>query len=66
MQLTQLMTEHQTEKTYKELLANTQDVCAYRGCHNCHFNHQKSCTKVPPRDDARFYEANDCHDWQGK
>lgn len=60
------LTEHQVQESYPALLANTHDVRSLKGCHNCRFNNWRLCTKVPPRDSASFYTANDCHDWQNK
>jgi hypothetical protein len=60
------LTEYQVQESYPVLLANTHDVRSLKGCHNCRFNNWRLCTKVPPRDSASFYTANDCHDWQNK
>jgi hypothetical protein len=60
------LTEYQVQESYPVLLANTHDVRSLKGCHNCRFNNWRLCTKVPPRDSAKFYAANDCHDWQNK
>jgi len=60
------LTEYQIQESYPVLLVNTHDVRSLKGCHNCRFNNWRLCTKVPPRDSASFYTANDCHDWQNK
>jgi hypothetical protein len=60
------LTEYQVQESYPVLLENTHDVRSLKGCHNCRFNNWRLCTKVPPRDSANFYAANDCHDWQNK
>jgi hypothetical protein len=60
------LTEYQVQESYPVLLSNTHDVRSLKGCHNCRFNNWRLCTKVPPRDSASFYTANDCHDWQNK
>ena len=64
MPLAYELTEYQVQQTYPELLANSREVRSLKGCHNCRFNNWRLCTKVPPRDSASFYAANDCHDWQ--
>lgn len=61
-----LADELTAQQTYPQLLANSREVRSLKGCHNCRFNNWRLCTKVPPRDAASFYAANDCHDWQKK
>lgn len=58
-----LADELTVQQTYPQLLANSREVRSLKGCHNCRFNNWRLCTKVPPRDAASFYAAND---WQKK